>query len=510
MLSPDVAWGCRSMSVTEQQAGPRPTWTATRPSAGPRHLAWTGSYLAWAVLADGLSALAAGSLAGQIRFGGYATMSRGYLLLTLALPAVWCVTMLLAGGYDIRFVGLGSEEFRRVLNAAASVAAIVVAVSYAGHLNLSRAYVGIAMPAAMTLDLAARYRLRKRLHARRGRGACSRRVIAVGHPAAVRQLVATLRRDTYHGLAVVAACLASGTGADPAARDPAAGESAVGVPVAGGVADITRVVDRYRADTVAVLACQEMDSGCLRELAWALEKTGTGLCVAPTLLDIAGPRTSVRAVAGLPLLYVEHPQLVVGKQLLKSAFDKVFAACALLVLAPLFAAVAIAIKSDDRGPVLFRQVRVGRDGTLFTLYKFRSMRVGADRCKQELACRNEASGVLFKLRSDPRVTRTGTWLRRWSLDELPQLVNVLIGDMSLVGPRPALPEETERYCDLMRRRLAVKPGMTGLWQVSGRSDLPSEESLRLDTRYVENWSFALDLQILWKTCSAVLGGAGAY
>jgi lipopolysaccharide/colanic/teichoic acid biosynthesis glycosyltransferase len=191
-------------------------------------------------------------------------------------------------------------------------------------------------------------------------------------------------------------------------------------------------------------------------------------------------------------------------------FDKVAAASALILLAPLFAGIALTIWLADRGPVFFRQTRVGKDGAAFTLYKFRTMVVDAERWIPQLAAHNEADDVLFKIRRDPRITRPGGWLRRWSLDELPQLFNVLIGNMSLVGPRPALPQEAARYGDLMRRRLAVTPGLTGLWQVSGRSDLSWDEAVRLDLRYVENWSFALDLQILWKTGSAVIRGDGAY
>ena len=168
------------------------------------------------------------------------------------------------------------------------------------------------------------------------------------------------------------------------------------------------------------------------------------------------------------------------------------------------------IRLDDRGPVFFRQTRIGLDGQPFRLYKFRTMVVDAEQRKAELEALNEGSGVLFKMRRDPRVTKAGFWLRRWSLDELPQLLNVLLGDMSLVGPRPALPKEVARYGDHMRRRLVVKPGITGLWQVSGRSGLAWEEAFRLDLRYVDNWSLALDLQILWKTWSAVFGGSGAY
>jgi len=180
------------------------------------------------------------------------------------------------------------------------------------------------------------------------------------------------------------------------------------------------------------------------------------------------------------------------------------------VLTPLFLVIAVAIKLGDGGPVLFRQVRVGRNGRPFHVYKFRTMVQNAEQQKMQLEERNEGNGVLFKIKDDPRVTKAGTWLRRFSLDELPQLINVLVGQMSLVGPRPALPEEAARYGDYVRRRLAVRPGITGLWQVSGRSDLPWEEAVRLDLRYVENWSFALDLQILWKTWSAVIRAHGAY
>ena len=210
------------------------------------------------------------------------------------------------------------------------------------------------------------------------------------------------------------------------------------------------------------------------------------------------------------MLHVDHPELAGGKQLLKSVFDRVTAGLALTLLAPLFLVIAVAIRASDHEAVFFRQIRVGRDGRTFVLFKFRTMVVDAEQRKAELEALNEGAGVLFKMRRDPRVTKVGAWLRRWSLDELPQLFNVLIGDMSLVGPRPALPQEAARYGDHMRRRLVVKPGITGLWQVSGRSDLPFDEAFRLDLRYVENWSLALDLQVLWKTWSAVVHGSGAY
>jgi exopolysaccharide biosynthesis polyprenyl glycosylphosphotransferase len=273
---------------------------------------------------------------------------------------------------------------------------------------------------------------------------------------------------------------------------------------------VASVVDRFHADTVAVLACPEMNGTRLRELAWDLEKTGTEMCVASALLDVAGPRTTIRPVAGLPLLHVDHAELTGGKQLIKGLFDKVSATLALILLAPLFMVIALAIGVSDHGPVFFRQTRTGRDGKPFRLWKFRTMVVDAESRKAQLLADNDGHGALFKMRRDPRVTRVGAWLRRWSLDELPQLFNVLLGDMSLVGPRPALPVEVAEYGNHMLRRLAVKPGITGLWQVSGRSDLSWDEAERLDVRYVENWSLALDLQILWKTLSAVTRGSGAY
>jgi exopolysaccharide biosynthesis polyprenyl glycosylphosphotransferase len=248
----------------------------------------------------------------------------------------------------------------------------------------------------------------------------------------------------------------------------------------------------------------------LRDLAWQLEKTGTDLCVAPALLDVAGPRTTIRPVAGLPLLHLDHPEFTGLPRVIKAAFDRLIAAIALLIFSPLLLAVIIAIRLGDGGPVLFRQERVGKDGQPFVLFKFRTMLVDAERQKSQLDELNETDGVLFKIRRDPRVTRVGAMLRRWSLDELPQLINVLIGNMSLVGPRPALPAEAAVYGAHVRRRLVVKPGMTGLWQVNGRSDLSWDESVRLDLRYVENWSFMLDLQILWKTGAAVGRGKGAY
>ncbi len=462
--------------------------------------AWTSRYVGRVAAADASCGLAAGLLAFEARFGSAQTQAAAYLWLALALPLIWLTALALAGAYDTRFIGVGSDEFRRVVNAGVCLTATVALVSYATKAEVARGYVVLALPSVTCLDVLVRYRLRKGLHRLRARGSCMHRVVVVGHADVISGLISELRRETHHGLSVVAACVAGR--ARPA--------SIRGIPVAGRLADIPDVVRRFAADTVAVLACPEMIGTRLRDLAWALEKTGTDLCVAPALIDVAGPRTTIRAVAGLPLLHVDHPDLRGLRWLVKSGFDRAVAVAALVLLCPAFVTIALMIRLADQGPALFRQTRVGRDGRLFTVYKFRTMVVDAERRRSELTALNESDGLLFKIRRDPRVTRMGGWLRRYSLDELPQLLNVLLGDMSLVGPRPALPSETSAYGPHVRRRLAVKPGITGLWQVSGRSDLSWDEAVRLDVRYVENWSFVLDLQILWKTWSAVLIGSGAY
>ncbi len=459
---------------------------------------WTRDYLRGAALADLGCAAVGVFVAAQIRFGNGITPI--YLALSLALPVLWIAALWLAGAYDVRFIGTGSDEFRKVLNAGVSLTAAVAIFSYAINLELSRGYVVIALPSVTLFDLVARFAMRKRLHRLRASGKCLHNVVAVGHELAVADLVTELGRDRYHGLTVVGACVVR----------PGECDEVVGVPVYGGLDDITAAVKAFDADTVAVLACPEMDGIRLRGLAWELEKTGTDLCVSPALLDVAGPRTTIRPTAGLTLLHVDHPQLDGFRLVLKGLFDRCAAAAALIMLAPVMGILAAAIWLQDRGPALFTQVRVGKDGHVFTIYKFRTMVVDAEQRRVQLLASNDSDGVLFKLRKDPRVTAVGAHLRRWSVDELPQLYNVFLGHMSLVGPRPALPAEAEIYAEHVRRRLVVKPGLTGLWQVNGRSDLSWDESVRLDLRYVENWSFALDIQILWKTVSVLARRSGAY
>jgi exopolysaccharide biosynthesis polyprenyl glycosylphosphotransferase len=462
-----------------------------------RSTTWARVYVRQVVVADFAVGVTGAAFAVGLRFGEQP--STKYLVLSSLLPALWLIGLRVAGAYEMRFLTTGSDEFRKVLNAGWSLTAALALISYAVNSELSRVYLVTSMPIIVVLDLLVRFALRKRLHWLRGVGQCMSAVVAVGHEAAVADLIKELRRSTYHGLDVVAACLPGSAVTEVA-----------GVPVVGDLDDTAAVVRRCGAGTVAVLSCPEMDGVKLRQLAWELEKTGTDLCVAPALLDVAGPRTTIRPTAGMTLLHVDHPQLSGPRQVLKDLIDRSAAAATLLILAPVMIAIAVAIKISDPGPALFTQTRVGKDGSVFKIYKFRTMVVDAEKRLAELRAKNEHDGVLFKMRQDPRITALGGRLRKWSLDELPQLFNVLLGQMSLVGPRPALPDETARYADHVRRRLVVKPGLTGLWQVSGRSDLTWDESVRLDLRYVENWSLALDLQILWKTIAVMFSGSGAY
>ena len=425
-----------------------------------------------------------------------------YAWLCLALPLVWPIAVGVSGGYSPKFFGTGSEEFRKVARGGLWLLAAVSVISYGGQLDIARSFVIFTVPATTLVTLVARLVGRKWLQRARRNGHCVKRVVAVGRDAAVADLVRRMQVDNYAGMEVVAACVTT-----PGA---AARVESIGVPIDGGLDDVVDVVQRRGADAVAVTSASETAALYLRKLSWQLEGSGIELLVSPGLIEIAGPRLHIRPFVGLPLLSIEEPVFSGWKRVLKGALDRVGAAAALVLIAPVLFVIAAAVRLSSPGPVLYRQERVGAYGARYTMYKFRSMRDGADAQLQQLLAQNEGSGLLFKMRHDPRVTPVGRWLRRFSLDELPQLFNVLGGSMSLVGPRPPLPQEVERYDTSIRRRLLVKPGLTGLWQISGRSDLSWEESVRLDLRYVENWTLALDLLILWKTASAVLRSRGAY
>ena len=450
----------------------------------------------------GETALAAAVAVGVLLVRGSELQSGGALVwASLSLVAAWPLLLGCAGAYEERTFGVGSDEFRRVFRAGLVLLAGLGFVSYAAQLYLSRTLVVGAVPALAGLTLVERFAARRMLHRSRSRGRGVKRVVVVGRGGAVLELVDRLRRTQHVGLEVVAACVTP----DDRARVARVAE----LPVAG-LGDVLDLARRMGADTIAVTSASETAAEYLRTLSWQLEGTGLELLVAPGLVEVAGPRLHIRPFDGLPLLSVEQPRFTGWRRVVKGALDRSIALAALLVLSPVFAALALAVRLTSPGPVLYRQERVGLGGRHFTMLKFRSMVDGAHQQVAGLSDGNDADGLLFKIKHDPRVTTLGRHMRRFSLDELPQLINVLRGTMSLVGPRPPLPAEVAQYDSKVSRRLLVTPGLTGLWQISGRSDLPWEEAVRLDLRYVENWSLVLDLQILWKTARAVVRASGAY
>jgi exopolysaccharide biosynthesis polyprenyl glycosylphosphotransferase len=472
--------------------------TSERPGAARAVREWQKRLVRSLVGLDLLAAIVGAAIAVALRFGG--GPSDLYRLASVVLPFIWVAACASTRSYEPRFLGTGSEEYRRVFDAGVRLLAGIALGSYAFQLDIARLYVLIALPTTVLLSLLLRYAARQVLHRQRVAGRCLHRVIVVGRERACAELVRQLRREPHAGFSVVGACI-----------DSAQGEDVEGVPVLGTSRDVVHALAQAAADTVAVGAWSDFDQGDLRRLSWELEGSGVALVVAPSLTDIAGPRIHIRPVAGLPLLHVEEPEFSGGRRILKGTFDRGVAAIIMAVLAPFLVTVSLIIRLDSRGPALFRQTRVGAHGQSFTMYKFRSMRIDAEAQVVQLQQLNErAEGLLFKIKEDPRITRVGKWLRRFSLDELPQLINIAKGDMSLVGPRPPLPREVEKYGADVHRRLLVRPGLTGLWQISGRSDLTWDESVQLDLHYVENWSLAWDFMILVKTVGAVLAKRGAY
>lgn len=443
----------------------------------------------------------------------------GYFWLSLVLGVAWWLMLGAWNTRQSRILGAGPEEYKRVAAASLWLFGLLAICSYLLRADTARGYVGIALPAGLVGLLAGRWFLRQHLNIDRQRGGSMSRLLLVGGESAVAHLAASLERGKHAGYLPVAAYTPGATEGktlDPESGEPLLGprvEPESGLPILGHRPDtpsILAAIEACGADAVALSAGVQLHPQLLRHLGWELAARNIGLIMAPALTDIAGPRIHTQQVAGLPLIHVTTPTLEGGQRVVKRLFDVVVAATLLVLLAPVLVVVALVIKLDSRGPVLFVQDRVGVEGSAFRMFKFRSMAVDAEDRLAELADRNQGSGVLFKIKDDPRVTRAGRVLRRLSLDELPQLVNVLEGTMSLVGPRPPLPEEVEAYEQHVRRRLLVKPGLTGLWQVSGRSNLSWQDSVRLDLYYVENWSLAGDLIILLRTFRAVFRRTGAY
>jgi exopolysaccharide biosynthesis polyprenyl glycosylphosphotransferase len=484
---------------TASRALAEPPSTLRRPRLWRGGAAWAGRY---SRALTGFEVVAAAVAAWTV-LGAHpdASPTTSLFWASLGLVVVWPVLLHATGAHAERVFGTGSDEYRAVGKAGFVLLAVAGFASYAADLDLSRALVVGAVPALTLGTLLGRFAARCTLRGLRAQGRCTKRVVVVGRGTAALELVDRLRRERFAGLQVVAACVT------PDDRDRVA--RVAGVPVAG-LDDVLTLAGQLGADTIAVTSASETAAQYLRSLSWQLEGTGLELLVAPGLVEVAGPRLHIRPFDGLPLLSVEQPRFEGWRRVVKTALDRSVALAALMVLAPLFGGLALAVRLSSPGPVFYRQERIGLGGQPFTMLKFRSMVTGADQQVAGLSDGNDADGLLFKMRNDPRVTPVGRWMRRLSLDELPQLVNVLTGTMSLVGPRPPLPQEVARYDSSVSRRLLVMPGLTGLWQISGRSDLPWEEAVRLDLRYVENWSLALDLQILWKTARAVATSSGAY
>ncbi|KHK99336.1 polyprenyl glycosylphosphotransferase [Microbacterium mangrovi] len=421
-----------------------------------------------------------------------------YWAFSIGLVSLWMLALALVDSRSDRVMGTGSAEYVRIIRSSLNLFGMIAIVAFLVRIDVARGYLLISLPLGIVLLLTGRRAWRGWLVAQRRAGNYSARVLLVGSVASVTQLAHEFGRAPSAGYTVVGACLAGGP------RAGALGEDC-DIPVVGDLDAIKASLSATGADTVAVTSTGDLTPQQLKQLSWDLEPGKQHLVLAPTLIDIAGPRIHTRPVAGLPLIHVETPRFTRGQRFLKRSFDVVGSAVLLLIASPVLIALAIAVKVSSTGPAFYVQSRIGQHGKPFGMIKFRSMRVGAD---AELAALLAAQGTsetpLFKVKDDPRITPIGKFIRKYSLDELPQLLNVLGGSMSLVGPRPQIAAEVALYTDAARRRLLTRPGITGLWQVSGRSALDWDDAVRLDLYYVENWSLAGDLTILAKTFNAVV------
>ncbi|WP_311380390.1 sugar transferase [Arthrobacter sp. ISL-72] len=429
-----------------------------------------------------------------------------YLSVSVALIVAWWIMLGAWNSRQSRVLGAGADEYKRVAAASLWLFGFVAIVSYVFRIETARGYVGVALPVGLAGLLVARWLIRQHLNVERRRGNSMARLLILGDPSAVAHLASSFATAKHAGYLPIAAF-------SPGGSQGLTVEPQSGLPILGTGHDtksILDAIDTCGADAVAASAGVQLHPHSIRQLGWALAARNVALIMAPALTDIAGPRIHTQQVAGLPLIHVTTPSLEGGQRVAKRLFDIAASALLIIMSSPLMIIIAILIKADSKGSVIFKQERVGIESRHFRMLKFRSMVVNAEQQLKGLEDRNEGNGVLFKLRDDPRVTRVGAVIRKYSLDELPQLFNVLAGRMSLVGPRPPLPREVESYENDVRRRLLVKPGLTGLWQVSGRSNLSWQDSVRLDLYYVENWSLAGDLIIILRTVRAVFRSTGAY
>jgi exopolysaccharide biosynthesis polyprenyl glycosylphosphotransferase len=466
--------------------------------ADPHSTPWRRRYALAAAITD-----VGATIAAVLVYGLLGRAPHGRVLgIGLAVLLLTTVCLMISRAWALDAAGDGAREFVRLLRGFLGCAVAIGLIILAAGLDYGRPWVFAVLPAAAALAVLGRLWLHLDLRRRRRHGHAMAKVLAVGTVAGVTEMIQRTRRVPQHGWRVDGVCTPDGAGPDDTSY-------VEGVHVVGHLDAVPALARSGQFDVVSVGRAPGWSTSRLRRLAWELEGTGTELAVDPGLMEITGPRLHIANLDGLPLLRLSHPSFGGAARLIKGVVDRVGALVGLLLLSPVLLGIALAVQRDG-GPVFFRQRRVGVGGKEFRMIKFRSMVVDAEARLAELQDRNEGFGLMFKMREDPRITRIGAVLRRYSLDELPQLFNVLAGSMSLVGPRPPLPREVEGYANDARRRLLVKPGMTGLWQVSGRSDLSWEETVRLDLRYVENWTMGLDVQILIRTVTAIFRGSGAY
>ena len=473
---------------------------------------WRRRYVRRLAVLDALVVLWATAGALIVRFGSMGEASlisvdgRPYVMTTLLLAAGWWAVLGIWGTRDPRILGFGTEEYRRLLSGSFWLFGFVALVSYVFQLETARGYMGIALPAGICSLAIARMLVRRLLRLERTRGESTAKVLIVGGIVSVQHLVRSLNGQPMAGYRPIGVHLPTGSGA-------AIDEDSLDLDILGYGAttdDVLAAIARCRPDAVAFSSGVPLSPRVIRELGWALADLNIRMIMAPALTDIAGPRIHTQPVAGLPLIHVSTPNLNGWQKLAKRFFDLFCAIGLIICMSPILMGTAILIRLDSPGPVIFKQTRVGVKGVPFLMFKFRSMVIDAESQLDELRHHNEGNTILFKLKTDPRVTKIGKIIRRFSVDELPQLFNVVNGTMSLVGPRPPLPNEVDAYEKHVHRRLLVRPGLTGLWQVSGRSLLSWEDTVRLDLYYVENWSLAGDIVILFKTLRAVVSRRGAY
>jgi exopolysaccharide biosynthesis polyprenyl glycosylphosphotransferase len=453
-------------------------------------LVWVvyGTQIAWFGLGNAEVAMRADSRISDL---SYWTFSAG-------LVVAWMWALSLSDSRSHRFMGSGNTEYVRIVDASFRLFGLIAIGAFLFRIDVARGFLLISLPAGVLVLLAVRWLWRQWLISQRARGGYSARVLLVGSEASVAEIARELARTPHAGYRVVGACVPSGRIASTI--------EGTAIPIMGRVNAVERAIAATGADTVAVTSTDELPPQKVKQISWGLEAGKQHLVLAPSIIDVAGPRIHMRPVAGLPLIHVETPRFSRGQRVAKRAADVLLAGVVVVLISPLLLFLAMTIRLSSEGPVLFRQTRVGLGGREFTMLKFRSMVTNAEDLLDDLQRRERDAGneILFKMKNDPRVTPVGRTMRKFSLDELPQLFIVLGGSMSLVGPRPSLPKEVAQYADHVHRRFLVKPGITGLWQVSGRSTLSWEDTVRLDLSYVENWSLIGDLGILAKTAKAAL------